>query len=63
LKSIVFVVSDIAICSPFLVWRSQTLARAGRVWNQAYIRICSAATTSAVPIRLQNKRLLLRHFL
>ena len=24
-----------------LVWRSQTLAHAGRVWNQAYIRICS----------------------
>jgi len=30
-----------------LVWRSQTLAGAGRVWNQAYIRICSAATMSA----------------
>ena len=27
-----------------------------------YIRICSAATMSAAPIRLQNKRLLLYHF-
>jgi len=25
-----------------------------RVWNLAYIQICSTATMSAIPIRLQN---------